>query len=134
IHSPPVAAETSIDAHDSMARNRHRDGIRSACMRDGACRPWRPNPRGDFRIACRGTGRNFAERLPYPPLKCGPAHIERQIKTYFWRLDKTYDFADQALKFAVPAGQMSFRKAILKLPDKRIRIVSKRNRTNAFFG
>ena len=117
-----------------MTRNRDRDGIRAARLRDGADGRRHPDAPGDIGIACRRSSRDLAERLPHPLLKRRSPDVKRKIDRACRCFDKRHDVGHEALEPGVTADQPRFRKAVLQITDQPVRVVAEHDCAHAFAG
>src|SRR5262245_37917511 len=134
LNSPSIAGEPAIAPDHAMAWNRHRQRVGRAGLRNCARRTRLPDALRELRVARGCTSRDSADRVPYPFLKRGPAHIERQIKTLPWCLNKPDHLGHKLLKCAITAQELRLRKAILQPTDEPVWIVAELDRTYALVG
>ena len=118
LHTPGIARRRAVAAHDAMAGNGNRDGVRRAGARHRAHRLRRADPVGDLRISDGRAGRNFLQGLPDALLEGRAADVERQVDAARRRLDETHDPRDQLLEGGIAADELRLREAVLKIAGR----------------
>src|SRR5689334_17241867 len=112
LDAPTVAGKRTVVAHDPVTRDRDRDRIRCAGLRNRTNGLRRTDARRDLCVAHGGTHWDLTQRLPDSLLKRSPAHVERQVQTDRGRLYEPDDFSHQGLELSISANQLRIPKAI----------------------
>ena len=114
-----------------MAGNGDGEIVRRARAGDGAHRLRRSDAPRDLGVGDRLADRNLLQRLPDTLLEGGAADVERKIQADPRRLNEADDPRDESLIVAIGANETRFRKAILKIADELVGIVSEQDRGDA---
>ena len=114
-----------------MTRNGYRDAIGGAGVCYGAHGARCAYGVSDLGIACSGTGRDAAERLPYAVLKNCPADVEGKIETSFGVLDESDHLGNKPTIILPGLDQAGAGKLALKLGSKGMSAVPQQNRADA---
>ena len=114
-----------------MAGNSDSQIVSGAGARDGAHRLRRSDAPGELGVGNRLAGRDLLERLPYALLEGCAADVDGKIEAPSRRFNQADNLRDQGLIIAIRANEMRFRKAVLKIADQLVRIVSEQDRGDA---
>src|ERR1700722_15848721 len=114
-----------------MARDRHRQRIRSARLSDGTHRFRGADDLCHICVARGRASRNISQRLPDALLEGSSTNIKRQIETKGWFLDEPDTLRNEPFKTSVTADEIGFRKLILQLAHKSVRVGPQKNGADA---
>ena len=115
LDAPAISRQRAVVPDNPVTRDRNRERIRGARLRHRACPCRQADPRGDFRVARRGTRGDLAERLPHALLKCGSAYVERKVEPDGWRFDEADHRRNRPFKRLVSTDDRRAREAVLKV-------------------
>src|SRR5580700_3811597 len=112
-----------------MARNRHRENIRGACLSDSTSSPRHSYLLRDFGVSRGRAGRNLTERFPDALLEGRATNIERQVKTDSRLFDQPQDLGNDGFVAGFVSDQIGLRKLVLQVQHERRRIISNEDGT-----
>ncbi len=124
LDAPSVPGKSSVASDDAVTWDRDRDGVGRAGLCYRAYSLLSTNALGKLRIAYRRTTWDLSQRLPHSLLKRRTPHVQQQSHIDTRLLNKGHHGENEPFELLVSTDQFGSGKAILKIRDERIRLVT----------
>jgi len=108
-----------------MARDRHRQRIGTAGLRNRTHCRGRPDARGDLAVGCGSAGGNLPQRLPNALLEGSAPDVQGEVQADRRRFDQPDDAGDQRLEVRIATDHLGARKLVLQVLHQTFRIVAR---------
>jgi len=133
-YAPRITGQRAIVANYTMTGNGDSEFIRGASSRHCADGLRRANAPRDVSVGHRCAGRYFPKRLPNALLEGRASDIKGKVEAQPRLLDEPNHARNQVLVVAVSANKVSLREAVLEVTDEFVRVISKKDGSNALLG